>query len=365
MAHNDAMVTERSSTTVQMNVRPPVAASSIHFNRPATILGQQALQASLSGGQPDAASPSEATSASLRSARPPMVTGDEYVWARMIENSDHAESFLREESLSLVSPSSRQKDQPLHKCVRFQGEAMAHSMLPHMEGHTELSVDPLAQRPSGMDRTYLHRFNAPRAHRPQGKGPWFNASCDAHFDLLSHLPKEDQFYLYSIKKVLSFPQRSVAEKLLVIFFESCYPLMPVFDRNAVLHLYEAMYTNRRSSPLVFHAILFTACHFADPPLLLEAGFHSVLEAKVYFFRCAKVLYMHDCEPDHVSVVQALILMTFWWMDYTEEKDMRFWVSCAVNLALTMGMNKVGVNTIGMAPTEEAVWRRIFWTLFVS
>ncbi|KIX97745.1 uncharacterized protein Z520_06523 [Fonsecaea multimorphosa CBS 102226] len=346
-----------------MNVRPSVEAFTEINGSEMNTLGQQTMQETSSSRLPDSGPGGEAGSLSAQNAKQPAATGDEDVWARMIENSDNTANIWSEKGSSLDCSSMGRIDKPVYKFVKFRGEPMAHSMLPHLEGHTEVSVDAVEQRYSGIDRTYFHRFNAPRAHRPQGKAPWLHASCDAHCNLLAHLPKEDQFYLYSIKKVFSFPQRSVTERLLVIFIESCYPLMPIFDRQTVLQLYEAMYMNRPSSPLLFHAILFTACHFADPPLLLEAGFNSVLEAKVYFFRRAKILYFHDCEQDHMFVVQALILMTFWWMEYTEEKDMRFWVGCAVNLALSMGMNKLGVKTIDLAPAQELVWRRTFWTLF--
>lgn len=328
-----------------------------------TRSGHQTVQRPTCTRPQGAASGADATPVSPQSARQPTVSGDEEVWARMIENPEN--TALEEPSGPLDAVSTRQNDGPQHKCVKFRGESMAHSMLPHMEGHTELSLDASEQIWPSVDRALFYRSNPPKSTPPAGKCPWMHASCNAHINLLGHLPKEDQYYIFSIKKAFSFPPRSIAGQLLVIFFESVYPLMPIFNRKTVLQLYEAIYTNKPSSPLVFHAIFFTACHFADPSLLLGAGFNSVFEAKVYFFHRAKVLYFHDCEPDHMFVLQALILMTFWWMDYAEEKDMRFWASCAVNLAMTMGMNKARLNAIGVSPTQEAVWRRIFWILFVS
>jgi hypothetical protein len=168
-----------------------------------------------------------------------------------------------------------------------------------------------------------------------------------------------------MKNVFSFPQRSVSDQLLYVFLESVFPLFPIFDRRELLLWHERLYSHQESYPLLFHSLYFSACQFADERLIRDAGFSSVVEARIYFFRRAKALYSADCEPDHVIVVQSLILLSFWWMDYTEEKDMRYWVTCAVNLALTMGMHKKLPKSLNLSNARRKLWRRLFWTLYVS
>jgi len=306
------------------------------------------------------------TSSPMQDVRQRAPTGDDEIWTRMMENVSHADADSTNKRTSPTTSSSTQPgSEPLRKRVKFSGEPLAHSMLPHMDGHTEILLGLSGQGIATVDRRNFRVTNPPQAIHPQGTGPWLHANCQAHLDLLAHLKPEDQYYLYHMKKVFYFPPRSVTDALITIFFESVYPLLPVVDRRSVLFHGEMMYHRRQSSPLLFHSILFAACQFANESLLHDAGFNSIPEAKVYFFQCAKMLYSHDCEPDHLSVVQSLIFLTYWWMDYVEEKDMRYWVSCAVNMALTMGMHKTVAKSIDMSPVREAVWRRIFWTLFVS
>jgi hypothetical protein len=183
-------------------------------------------------------------------------------------------------------------------------------------------------------------------------------------DLLRHLPLEDRYYLYNMKRVFKFPQRSVTTELIRAFFRSVYPLHPIVDRHVVADLYERLYTQQQSSPLLLHAMFFCASLYVDELVLREAGFQNSLEARIYFGTRARILYSYDCEPDHLVVVQTLILLSFWWMEYTEEKDMRYWMSCAVNLALTMGMHKTLPQSLNMSSASRRLWRRIFWTLFV-
>jgi len=295
------------------------------------------------------------------------LTVDDDIWARNLHTMTSTEGGSTNATISPATMSSptQHPSGPVRKRVRFGDESLAHSILPHMDGHAELLVIPSNRRAPQVDRQTLRLPATPKAARPCGKAPWLLADCQAHLDLLCHLPADDQYYLYNIKKVFHFPQRSFADQLLRIFCESVYPILPVVSRRHVMHRFEELYNRQQSSPLLFHAIFFVACQFADEALVRDAGFDTVQAAKIYFFQRAKLLYSFDCEPDHLVVVQSLVLLSYWWMDYTEEKDMRFWLSCAVNLAFTMGMHRTITKSFDMSPSRRALWRRIFWTLLVS
>jgi hypothetical protein len=234
-----------------------------------------------------------------------------------------------------------------------------------MNGHAELLSTIDNQGSQRVQRKDLVSHVGPKALRPYGKSPWVQADCQHHLDLLGHLPPEDRYYLFNMKKVFYFPQKSIGEALILTFFESVYPLLPIVDKNLVTDQFAMLYTGQQSSPLLFHALMFCACQYVDAQQLHNAGFGTITSAKSYFFEKARLLYQFNCEPEHTVVVQSLILMSYWWMDYTEEKDMRYWLSCAVNLALSMGMHKTVPKTLNMPTGRHRLWRRIFWTLFAS
>lgn len=291
---------------------------------------------------------------------------DDNIWARNLRQADdHDVSAGR----SLASPPCTEPTSvspgPPRKRVKFAGEALAHSMLPHMDGHAELTLTSEHDRFGKVNRCDLARPVGPRALRPHGQRPWFHADCQQHLDLLSHLPPEDRYYLFTVKKVFHYPQVAVGKALISTFFESVYPLLPIVDRSKTAGLADDLYKGEPSCPLLIHAIMFAACQHIDEEYLHQAGFSNITDAKSYFFRRAQLLYHFDCEPEHLAVVQSLILFSQWWMDYTEEKDMRYWLGCAANLAHSMGMHRTISSTLDIPQDQRKLWRRIFWTLLVS
>lgn len=302
---------------------------------------------------------------SARDSLEPARTVDDDIWARNLQSMSSAEAAASGTEISPeVSVTTPQSSGPPRKRMKFGDEPLAHSMLPHMNGHAELLVNLDHQTDPEVNRLSLQSLLPPRAIHPFGKAPWINADCQGHLGLLAHLAAEDRYYLYNMKKVFQFPQRSVTCALVVTFFESVFPLFPIVDRCETAELFDKLYSHQQSSPLLFHSLLFIACQYVDEQVLHNAGFRTTSEAKIYFFQRAKLLYTHNCEPDHLVVLQSLIMLSYWWMDYTEEKDMRYWLSCAVNLALTMGMHRTVPKSLNMSPARTALWRRIFWSLFV-
>lgn len=304
-------------------------------------------------------------------------TADDDIWARNLQartaDADELDQELGQDdatsaptcksSVPSLSSASAAPGRP-RKRLKFGDEQLAHSMLAHMHGHAELVVTN-DEHDLRVDRRQLVNPVAPRAARPYGTAPWIHADCQEHLDLLAHIPSEDRYYLYTMKKVFYFPPRSVAQALLETFFDTVYWILPIVDKCETGVMLEMLYTGRPTSPLLFHAIMFSACQHAEESLLRRAGFQTVTEAKDYFFRRAQLLYSFNTEPEQVVVIQSLMLMSYWWMDYTEEKDIRYWLVCAANLALTTGMHRSIPRSMNMAPNRRALWRRIFWTLFVS
>ena len=325
----------------------------------------------LNGGGPNGTQPAEPITDSpyISISAGATLTADDEIWSRNLHQMNNTSLEGASALESTISPSASfsttQSSPPARKRVKFSGETLAHSMLPVMNGHAELSAGVSSQAAPRVDRTVLRVQRAPKSSHPYGKAPWIRADCQAHLDLLGHLPPEDRHYLYNMKGVFNFPQRSVSDQLVRVFFEFIYPLFPIFDRRDTVMKYDRLYNQQESSPLLFHSLLFSACQYADDQLLSDAGFINVLEARTYFFQRAKMLYSCDYEPDHTVVVQSLILLSFWWMDYIEEKDIRYWISCAANLALSMGMHKTLPESLDMSNAHRRLWRRIFWTLYVS
>ncbi|KAJ3536868.1 hypothetical protein NM208_g6541 [Fusarium decemcellulare] len=244
----------------------------------------------------------------------------------------------------------------------YSSNIVTNSVLPHMTGHRSF-------RSQGENPTTTLRPNAqpeefiklPVSHIPNSM--WYRRQLTtAPFD---HLPGEDVAYLCEVKNCLHFPSPDVVLSFFECFIRHFLPAFPVVDRTQLQNLYnELMADDQVSSPLLLHAILFDACQYAPPEALKLAGFSSRLHAKTYFHHRASLLYFFDCEKEQVVLLQALIFMSPWWTAYGQEKETRFWITCSINLAFSMGLHRTIPSQSQLSSNERSLWRRIFWTIFM-
>jgi len=76
-----------------------------------------------------------------------------------------------------------------------------------------------------------------------------------------------------------------------------------------------------------------------------------------------VLYDFDYEIDRVSLVQSLLLMTYWYETPDDQKDTWHWMGVAISLAHTIGLHRNPENS-NMEPNRKKLWKRIWWSCFM-
>ena len=77
----------------------------------------------------------------------------------------------------------------------------------------------------------------------------------------------------------------------------------------------------------------------------------------------QVLYDFDYETDRVSLVQALLLMTYWYETPDDQKDTWHWMGVAISLAHTIGLHR-NPEKSNMEPRKKKLWKRIWWSCFM-
>lgn len=77
----------------------------------------------------------------------------------------------------------------------------------------------------------------------------------------------------------------------------------------------------------------------------------------------QLLYDFDYELDRLVLVQALLLMTYWYETPDDQKDTWHWMGVAISLAHTIGLHRNPGSTT-MAPVKQKLWRRIWWSCFM-
>src|SRR5687768_13102797 len=77
----------------------------------------------------------------------------------------------------------------------------------------------------------------------------------------------------------------------------------------------------------------------------------------------QLLYDFDYELDRLILVQALLLMTYWYETPDDQKDTWHWMGVAISLAHTIGLHR-NPGTTSMAPPRQKLWKRIWWSCFM-
>lgn len=76
-----------------------------------------------------------------------------------------------------------------------------------------------------------------------------------------------------------------------------------------------------------------------------------------------MLYDFDYESDRLILVQALLLMTYWYETPDDQKDTWHWMGVAISLAHTIGLHR-NPGATGMPPAKQKLWKRIWWSCFM-
>lgn len=75
-----------------------------------------------------------------------------------------------------------------------------------------------------------------------------------------------------------------------------------------------------------------------------------------------MLYDFDYEVDRISLVQSLLLMTYWYETPDDQKDTWHWMGVSLSLAHTIGLHRDPSNS-GMGPRRKQLWKRIWWSTY--
>ena len=105
------------------------------------------------------------------------------------------------------------------------------------------------------------------------------------------------------------PTEEIRDRLVDAFFQWAAPLVPVLNRDEFIQAYQD--PSNKPSLLLMQAVLAAGSTVACGSNLSANPETSVPLAATYFDR-ARMLYEANCEVDPVTLVQALILMGWYW-----------------------------------------------------
>ncbi|KAK8243236.1 fungal-specific transcription factor domain-containing protein [Phyllosticta capitalensis] len=156
------------------------------------------------------------------------------------------------------------------------------------------------------------------------------------------------------------PPRALCDELVEAFFKWVAPVVPVINRSRFMR----QYRDPRNPPslLLLQAILLAGSRVCNNPQLMDSS-GSTTPAAMTFYKRAKALFDANYEDDRVTIVQALILMGWYWEGPEDvTKNVFYWSRVAIVVAQGSGMHR-SVEGSQLSRADKRLWKRIWWTLF--
>lgn len=205
---------------------------------------------------------------------------------------------------------------------------------------------------------------------PRHTGSFSDASMDTQSQRLPgyilppppHFSADDIEYL-ARKGALTIPADAFRDKLLKSYVQFVHPFMPVLDLAEFLKTICQRESTNPISLLLFQAVMFAGITFVDIESLHEQGYHSRKEASKTFFRRASLLHALNYEPDRLVLIQALLLMSYWYEAQEDEKDTWYWIGVCLSLAQVHNLHRSAEN-LSVSVQEKRLRKRIWWCCYI-
>ncbi|PGH07638.1 hypothetical protein GX51_01647 [Blastomyces parvus] len=175
------------------------------------------------------------------------------------------------------------------------------------------------------------------------------------------LETDDFNYLHK-KGAFEIPHFAFRNELLRSYVNYVHVYMPFLDLEDFLQTIYENTGRKRISLLLFQAVMFAGTAFVDIKHLRMAGYQSRRAARKAFFQRVRALYDLDYEEDQIIVIQALMLMSYWFETPHDQKDCFHWIGISLALSRLNGMH-LDITTAAMDLNTRRIWRRTWWILY--
>jgi len=166
------------------------------------------------------------------------------------------------------------------------------------------------------------------------------------------------------KGALAIPPEPLRNALLKSYAEFVHPYMPLLNLHEIVEIIDQNSGTESISLLLFQATMFSGVATVEMRFLRAAGYSSRKDARRQFFQKVRLLYDFDYELDRIALIQALLLMTYWYETPDDQKDSHHWMGIAVSLAYTIGLNHNPEKSTSLDGDRQKLWKRIWWCTYM-
>lgn len=171
-----------------------------------------------------------------------------------------------------------------------------------------------------------------------------------------HCSSQDLEYL-SARGAFTPPVAGLEKLLVSAFLERFYPLYSMVDKEEIWQLHQ-----KSALPyILLHAICMIGATFCDISTIHKHGFESRMQTRKSFYDKAKVMFDFEYEKDRVTLLQTVIMLSFWGPHMDSSWNPCSWVGFGVTIAASLGMHKAR-SASSATGKDGGLIKRIWWTL---
>ncbi|KAH7357360.1 putative Zn(II)2Cys6 transcription factor [Pyrenochaeta sp. MPI-SDFR-AT-0127] len=168
-----------------------------------------------------------------------------------------------------------------------------------------------------------------------------------------------------LRGVFDLPNQNACEMLIRAYFHYVHPFFPVVDAKSFIEQFEN--SRHEMSLHLLWGMFVAAANFADDATLKAAGYLSRKELKRSMYIKAKALYDAEYERNKIALIQAVLLMGFWYADTEDRTGPWHWNGVAISLSQTIGLHRNPDISSGhmrsISEVDRRLWQQLWWSCF--
>lgn len=172
----------------------------------------------------------------------------------------------------------------------------------------------------------------------------------------------DEIEYLQKKGAFTLPDPALRDECLRCYRLYMHPLFPSVDYPQVWSVVHAEHStsNGRLSLLLLQAIMFAGAMWVEVGLVRRARFLSRKAFRHSLHQKIRALYDADYEEDRLTLVQSLLLWSFWFKGANEQKDGWHWVGVAHSIARSIDLHLPTYS--GSNPARQRLRKQLWWAL---
>jgi Fungal specific transcription factor domain len=135
-----------------------------------------------------------------------------------------------------------------------------------------------------------------------------------------------------------------------------YPLYSIVNKEEFLKLYE----EQKLPWILLHTVCFVGATFCDQGVIHKTGFKKRWHTRRLYYDRAKILFDIGYETNKITLLQTVLMLTFWGPQMKSYWNPCSWVGFAVTIAESLDIHRLR-SSAHMSPKDKGLLRRLWWT----